>query len=436
MNLKEAFKKLSSKIFGQEIDIPNEFMRFINLLELCRNFKGITGENKLLLTLFELIFLEKGAPKSHNDTDLLDCFKLCLESKLEDAKLESYVKAEEKLLSDSLFNEKIFSKNDLRLIAFIVKVKKDFNLFFKSFEDIYMEKCEKYIPSKHMEIIFSEKTFEDNLYDFSLLYNMLIINPKNYFSIIVDQKHWFITETKTAEEIKEYKNKNKKINLNILLNLINNNKPNPKTKVSSNNNKITNVRDFKEHEEEKEKSNENDLAKKIEMLEEEIRGIKIRESKANNTHRETLNGLKKEIIEMKQNYELKEKENENKMLILLKKQEEKISSNNNKIEQLKMANKIMEKKLKKLENEKDTIKACGISKSIINFIAYAFGENINQKFSDKVSFIQKYIEKKNEKNKSLLLEELKQLVNEIEILEYNGDIFAHSDINWNLFSIY
>ena len=289
-----------------------------------------------------------------------------------------------------------------------------------------MEKCEKYIPSKDMEITFSEKSFEDNLYDFSLLYNMLIINPKNYFSIIVNPKHWFITETKKPEEIKEYKNKNIKTNLNILLNLINNNTSKPKTKVSTNNNKITNVRDFKEHEEEKEKSNENDLAKKISMLEEEIREIKIRETKANNTHRETLNQLNKEIyilnknqIEMKQKYEYKLEEEEKKILSL-------INSNNNKIEQLKKSNIIVNAELKKLQKEDKTIKAQGISKSIINFITYSFGEkNIaNTKFTDKVNFIQNIIEEKEKAKSQPLLEELKIFVSKIDNLKEDEEILS------------
>lgn len=131
---------------------------------------------------------------------------------------------------------------------------------------------------------------------------------------------------------------------------------------------------------------------------------------------------------MKQNYDL------NFNFIILKNLEDKISSNKDEIEQLKMANKIMNEKIKKIENEKDTIKVPGISKSIINFITYAFGENINQKFYDKVSFIQKYINKKiNEKKKSLLLEELKQLVNEIKTLKYDRDTFVHSDITLQSF---
>jgi len=126
------------------------------------------------------------------------------------------------------------------------------------------------------------------------------------------------------------------------------------------------------------------------MLEKEITDIKIRETKFNNTYREEFNELKKEIdtlkkeqIEKKLNYELN--------LILLKEHEDKLSFNNNKIKQLKMANKVMNEEMEKIENQKDTFKASGISKSIINFIPYAFGGNINLKFIDKVSFIQKYI---------------------------------------------
>ena len=63
MESNEIFKKLSKKIFGKEVDIPKEFSEYITLLEICRNMEGIKGENKLLLTLFEIIFLENGKPR-------------------------------------------------------------------------------------------------------------------------------------------------------------------------------------------------------------------------------------------------------------------------------------------------------------------------------------------------------------------------------------
>ena len=210
MESNEIFKKLSKKIFGKEVDIPKEFSEYITLLEICRNMEGIKGENKLLLTLFEIIFLENGKPRKQSDPNFLRCYKLCLEDNLEDAYLKNYVSKTETQLSDYLKNEKIFSKNDFRLLAFITKIKKDFALFFRSFEDIYMEKCQKYIPSKNMEIVFSPKSFEDNLYDFSLLFNILNIDTKNYFSIIINSNYWFATENKSAIEVKEFKYKHKK----------------------------------------------------------------------------------------------------------------------------------------------------------------------------------------------------------------------------------
>lgn len=450
MNLNQVFKKLSKKIFSQEIDIPNEFKQFRNLLEKCRNFEGITGDNKLLLTLFDIIFLENGVPKKKNsDADLVWYFKLCLEDKLEDANFESFVKNEEKLLFDCLRNEKIFSKNDFSLLAFIMKIKKDFNLFFRSFQDIYMEKCDKYIPSKDMEIIFSEKSFETNLYDFSLLFNVLVINPKNYFSIIVEQ-NWFKTEAKTAIEINDFKNKNKKTNLDIVLNFINKNSSKPKTTISTNN-QINNIENFKENRAKKEKEDEkyNYLIQKIERLEEEIKGIKIRETKANNTHRETVNHLNKEIDFLNKkhrerindlNKEIdsltkKQIEMKQKYLSLKKNHQDKIESNKNKIDQLKMANIIINEKLKKIEKEGNTIKARGISKSIINFITYAFGEtNIkNKNFTEKVNFIQSSIEKKIKTKDHILLKELKLMVSEIDNLKDDGDIFAHTEMTLESF---
>ena len=203
MESNEIFKKLSKKIFGKEVYIPKEFNNYINLLEICRNIEGIKGENNLLLTLFEIIFLENGKTRTQIDPNLLRCYKLCLEDNLEDAYLKYYVNNTETQLVDCLKNEKIFSKNDFRLLALITKIKKDFALFFRSFEDIYMEKCEKYIPNKNMEIIFSQKSFEDNLYDFSLLFNLLKIDEKNNFSIIVDSNHWFLTENISAIEVKQ-----------------------------------------------------------------------------------------------------------------------------------------------------------------------------------------------------------------------------------------
>ena len=124
MESNEIFKKLSKKIFGKEVYIPKEFNNYINLLEICRNIEGIKGENNLLLTLFEIIFLENGKPRTQIDPNLIRCYKLCLEDNLEDAYLKYYVNNTETQLVDCLKNENIFSKNDFRLLAFITKIKK------------------------------------------------------------------------------------------------------------------------------------------------------------------------------------------------------------------------------------------------------------------------------------------------------------------------
>ena len=96
--------------------------------------------------------------------------------------------------------------------------------------------------------------------------------------------------------------------MDILFNFINNNASKPKNIIPENNNIRSNTSDS-EDKNTKENVDEIDLLKRIEMLEKEIKDIKIRETKSNNTHTETLNGLKKEIdalkieqIEMKQNY--------------------------------------------------------------------------------------------------------------------------------------
>jgi len=438
MESNEIFKKLSTKIFGKEIDIPKEFEDYTNIIEICRNMEGIKGENKLLLTLFEIIFLENGKPRKQTDPKLLKCFKLCLDDNVEDAYLKNYVNSTETELADLLKNEKIFSKKDFRFLSFIIKIKKDFALFFRSFEDIYMEKCEKYIPSKNMEIIFSQKSFEDILFDFSLLFNILNIDAKSNFSIIVNSNYWFMTKNQSAIEVKEFKDKHQKTNLDILLNFINKNASKPKNIIPKKRNIKSNSYNHNlEDKNKKENVNKIDLLKKIEMIKKEIKDIKIRQTKSNNSLREEFNELKKEIDTLKKEQieiEQKMKQNCDLNFIILKNLEDKISSNKDEIDQLRIANKIINEKIKKIENEKNIIKVPGISKSIINFITYSFGENINQKFYDKVSFIQKYINKKiNEKKKSLLLEELKQLVTEIKTLKYDRDIFANSDITLQSF---
>ncbi len=152
MDSAEIFQLLCEKLFNKKFPIPKEFIEYKIALEICRNIEGITPHKKLLITLFEEIFLDKGTPKKEIDANLLKCFKLCLKNKLDDSFLTFFVAQKEKELLDNLKNPKIFSKIDFRLLAFLMKVKTDFGLLFKCFEDIYIEKCEKYIPVKNKKI--------------------------------------------------------------------------------------------------------------------------------------------------------------------------------------------------------------------------------------------------------------------------------------------
>ena len=178
-----------------------------------------------------------------------------------------------------------------------------------------------------------------------------------------------------------------------------------------------------------------DLIEKIESLEKiitdnrkEMNDMKEREIKANNTLRETLNGLNAEIQTLQIN-SVDKKEAE-KMRTLLKQNEASISLNSAKIEQLKSANRELKNKIKIINNQLDTIKQRDVSESLIDFISYSLGQkDINISFSEKITFIINKLNNLIEKEKLPILTELKKLIDEINIIKIKGDNFAHSDID-------
>lgn len=446
MDITELFKLLSKKLYNKEIVIPKDFTKYQKLLEKCRSIKGITAYNKLLLTLFDITLLENGVPKKNVDQNLLKCLKLVLEDDLENSNLVNYVYFQEKQLTEYLRNKKIFSIKDLRLLSLLMTVKEDFKLFFRCFEEIYIEKCEKYIPGADIGNKIAENSFKDNLNDFSLLFNALDIKNSQYFSIISD-KGWFLTITKTQKEASEYMAKIKQLHINDVISFINNNLPKLKNVIKSVPDNKSQI--ITQNEKEFEKKKEINLTERIEMLEKglkekdldisklqsEINELKKIGDKTNKSHRINMNNLDKKLKEFQKKYELTKIENEQKVQSLLIKHQSKLLSYNLKINQLKASNKSLKQDINDLRKELDTIKARTISKSIIDFISYSLGkEDINIKYLDKFNFI---INKLNEvitKEKSSdLWKELKELINRIEEIKFNGDSFAHSDMQLEYF---
>ena len=368
MDIPEIFKLLSKKLYNKEIVIPKDFTKYQKLLEKCRSIKGITAYNKLLLTLFDITLLENGVPKKNVDQNLLKCLKLVLEDDLENFNLVNYVFFQEKQLTEYLKNKKILSNKDLRLLSLLMTVKEDFKLFFRCFEEIYIEKCEKYIPNADIGNKIAENSFKDNLNDFSLLYNTLDIKDSQYFSIISDEG-WFITITKTQKEASEYMTKIKQLHIKDVINFINNNLTKLKNEIKSDPDNKSQI--ITQNEKEFEKKKEINLIETIEMLKKglkeedlnisklqsEINELKNMENKNNKALRININNLDKNLKEFQKKYEFKEKEKEQKVQSLLKKYDSIISFNEQKINQLKISHKSLKQNINDLRKELDIIKA-------------------------------------------------------------------------------
>ena len=441
VEVQEIFSVLCVKIYGKKISIPKEFNKYKNLLEMCKEIEGINAYNKLILRLFNIVFLENGIPKKMIDSILLKCFKLCLEDKLDDNCLKSYVSSIEDKITYELKNEKIFSSKDIRLLSFLMTAKLDFKLFFDTFEDFYMEKCDKYIPTAQKERLFidDENAFDMNLENFAMIYNILDIKSKEYFSFTLD-KDWISTKTIPLDIAKEFKSKIPKRKINDLINFLSQNhqksKIEIKNKISSDNKNVINnnqksegkkdeVNLYEEIANIKKMMKEKDL--ELLKMKNELNDFKTREIKANNTHRTKINSLNNEIKTLNNKIKGLEKERQkdaNKMQI--------------KFTQIKSSNSLLNTKIKELKNELETIKSRGVSKSLIDFITYSLGkENIDCNFSEKISFINnKLIKFIKDKNHPPIIDELKTLVEEIDSLKLNGDQFAHSELKLeNLFKL-
>ena len=118
---------------------------------------------------------------------------------------------------------------------------------------------------------------------------------------------------------------------------------------------------------------------------------------------------------------------------LSKKTDKKIEELENKIGQLKNANIRLTDNLNKMNKDLNSIKGRGVSKTIIDFIGDAFGENdFDKKYSEKVLFITDKLDKKiktKEKKDTKLLEELKELIKELQKKKIEADNLAHSEIS-------
>ena len=331
-SVENIFRALIRKIYAKDIVIPPELKNYKKCLEICMDIDGLSAYNKLLLSLFDIVFLENYTPKKIIEPDLLKAFELCLEDKFEESFLITYVHSKETQLSEAL-NKNIFSERDLRLVSVLMTIKPDFNLLFSCFENFLVEKCEKYIPIQNKEKLFDESSFEKNLEDFADFYNMINIKYNKYFSIVI-KNGWILTKDITAKELNDYKaNLKRKRKLNDLINFLN---QIPKSK----NEGINQIIPVNNIENDDNKEFNKDLIEKIESLEKiitdnrkEMNDMKEREIKANNTLRETLNGLNAEIQTLQIN-SVDKKEAE-KMRTLLKQNEASISLNSAKIEQLK-----------------------------------------------------------------------------------------------------
>ena len=84
MEIIEGFKLLSKKLFDQEIILPKGFTKYKAALEICKNIESVNEKDKILLALFDIIFLENGVPKKEIASNLLINLKLCIEDKLND----------------------------------------------------------------------------------------------------------------------------------------------------------------------------------------------------------------------------------------------------------------------------------------------------------------------------------------------------------------
>ena len=345
MDIIEAFKLLSKKLFAQEINFPEGFSKYKNALEISINIEGVNSNDKLLLTLFDIIYLENDIPKKEIDSNLIKYFKLCIEDKLNDDIFNYYINKEKSQLSDSLINNKILTSKEIILLSFLIKIKKDFNLFFKCFEEIYKEKCAQFIPSEYSESRFGAQSFEEYLNDFSLCYNMLDTKSKGYFSLIYDDKGWFLTKEKTKKDYKEFKSRIRKSKINDLIDFIQNN-----TNI---NNKKIQVQKTEEDKKEISVINAEILLKKIERLEFEIEEMKKLEIIANKTHQETIKNLNIENSIKINDLKKAQIELENKNLKL----EAQNANITEKINQLKIENIRLNEDLKKMKKELDSLKA-------------------------------------------------------------------------------
>ena len=465
-NAIEFLKKLIKGVFNIDINGFENQQDYYNLFNICITI-DTTVKSKLLFILFDTLFIKEGKFRNSIKKEYLKAYDILQKNnptKEEKEFIIEYLKEEREEFSIILI-EKMFPKNIFNLMCFILKINKDFSIFFKCFE-IVMENINKYyIPN--VNTYFFKKEDTEHLLDeiMDIIEEIYQNEDSDFFSIIYngqsfikiklseEQKKNYILK-KSDKSVKKIKNfiKQKKMQQLIAekedkqfiknntneINIINENNKKLINKAENhsiipNNNKLNNESDISSL-----KNEMNALKIKNEKLEKDLNIIKAQYENFKAEKKELQNQLisQKETLEkeLKETFEkelsIQKEQFLNKLNIqkkqilslnarinslenekaLLKENNKKfrdsliVVKNNeeSKINSLNVIIKNKEEEIKLLNKKLNLIQCRGLIKSIIDII-YGFYNKLdyNNDYVNKVNNIKQKLNQSSEENKNL-----------------------------------
>ena len=203
-NAIEFLKKLIKGVFNIDINGFGNQQDYYNLFNICITI-DTTVKSKLLFILFDTLFIKEGKFRNSIKKEYLKAYDILQKNnptKEEKEFIIEYLKEEREEFSIILI-EKMFPKNIFNLMCFIMKINKDFSIFFKCFE-IVMENINKYyIPN--VNTYFFKKEDTEHLLDeiMDIIEEIYQNEDSDFFSIIYNGQS-FIKIKLSEEQKKNY----------------------------------------------------------------------------------------------------------------------------------------------------------------------------------------------------------------------------------------
>ena len=486
---KQTIRKAIKKIFTYEFEelmSPNDYLE---LLEICQHIENLSAHYSLIFKAIESLFIDKGKFKEkieNNDAIKYLDYLIDKKSFSPDFK-DEFLKYIEHEKYKKIFKALNASEKEKLILEYICQIKKDIEIIIDCINIIYSDKLPNYVPSQEnfpfkgtfidfldqLENFLNYNDFEKEKECISLEYNTeygFYFKEYSYEEAIEimekvkmnkkkrDVKKFIVSHSKISQKSEEYLNLNLQVNddkssknQDIIKRQVDNKKENEKENNDELNHIKEELEEFKKKYSKLEKSH-SDVKKELsdlkniynkdkKELDEYKQKNKINEynmKKSQKIHEYKINQLNNIITDQKKKIETIVDNERKKYSTLIENYDKSKVANNELIkekEEQKNTISTLNKEKETLNRKLETIRCRALSKSIIDFLYYAFTSLFKGKtyLEEKNSIINQITILKNNEYKSqkIILSEFANYIEKIYSLKLEGDDYAHPLIGIN-----